>query len=455
MKTLFPSDFNWTAYFTVLIGVNLVFMSSSLWIILALAISVHQVILLFTNLGKVIPVRYLFGCMICLQYLIGPSIQYNFVWIDELLYFKYKMQVTEDVYFAYVIPAVLAFIIGLHIAAKNFSGERIAMQKINEFVRQNPMFPYYLIGIGFLVSLTASSLPEEIAFVLYIIANFKFIGLFMLLLGEKKLKLVPMILVIGSVISSSLGAGMFHDLLIWLMFTGAIFAIKFKFNAVTKLLLVITFIILTVILQQLKFAFRSKLNSGEESGNIGTLTEVYDEENSKGGIFDVNHLAKSVTRINQGFLLTNVMFVVPDQEPFADGSELLLILKSAILPRVLAPDKLTGGNKDLIYKYAHVRLRQGTSMAIGALGDFYLNYGAFIGCLLMFGLGFLFSYVLNIFQKQSFKYPIIILFTPIVFYYPIRPDCETHVVLGHLIKATFIVFAFLFFFKSKMRVRNI
>ena len=87
-----------------------------------------------------------------------------------------------------------------------------------------------------------------------------------------------------------------------------------------------------------------------------------------------------------------------------------------------------------------MHLREGTSMALSSLGDAYINFGYVGGCIFMFFLGLTYSTVLNSFEKYSHKYSCILLFLPLVFYYPIRPDCELQTILGHLVKAVFLVF---------------
>jgi len=120
--------------------------------------------------------------MACLQYLVGPSFAYS--GLDELMYFKYRMQVPEDVYFAYAIPAVICFILGLHISGRLW-GEKVDEAAVNRFVESNTQLPYIFIGIGFLSSIVSGFFGAELANVFYILSGFKFIGLFMLLLSKQ------------------------------------------------------------------------------------------------------------------------------------------------------------------------------------------------------------------------------------------------------------------------------
>jgi len=74
----------------------------------------------------------------------------------------------------------------------------------------------------------------------------------MLILGSKQLKIGALCLVFGSIIISSLGEAMFHDLLTWLIMLGSILAIKYKPGINLKAIVSFAFVLLAVIIQQLK-----------------------------------------------------------------------------------------------------------------------------------------------------------------------------------------------------------
>jgi len=99
-------------------------------------------------------------------------------------------------------------------------------------------------------------------------------------------------------------------------------------------------------------------------------------------------------------------------------------------------------------------LLKGTSMGLSSMGDAYINFGEIGGAIFMFFYGLLFSEVLNAFYKNSYTYPVLILFTPLVFYYPIRPDCELQTILGHLVKSCFLIFVMIQVWKIKFLARR-
>jgi hypothetical protein len=126
------------------------------------------------------------------------------------------------------------------------------------------------------------------------------------------------------------------------------------------------------------------------------------------------------------------------------------ILEAAFLPRIIAPNKLKAGDRTIFMKYSGLALLPGTSMGLSSMGDAYINFGIIGGCIFMFLLGLLFSEVLNGFYKYSRYYPFLLLFTPLVFYYPIRPDCELQTSLGHLVKSCFLIYMLVLFWKRDL-----
>ena len=437
MKTLFTPNFNWAIFILVALIIRVTFLDLPALAFIAILISLYQFALLFHSIGHFIPVRYLLGSMMCLQFFIGPALAYN--GLEQYAYFMYKMRVPAVEYFSYAIPAVCSFIFGLHLFAGNLDGEAVDEERIKVFVKSNPQLPYIFIILGFSASVLSTFFSSDVGFVFYLLGSFKFIGLFLLILGSKQLKPVPMIIVIGSIISSSLGEGMFHDLLTWIIFTAAIFAIKYKFTFKTKVIGAASFILLALAIQILKGSFRKAL-AGGETGNVETLANVYEEQNSQKGLFNYESIASSNTRINQGWIITNIMITVPNIEPYSNGAELMQLLEAAILPRILAPDKLRAGDPEILRKYSGIRVAPGTSMALSSIGDAYINYGAWGGCIFMFIMGLMYSFILSKYKQYSRDYPVLMLFTTLSFYYPIRPDCELQTIWGHLFKSLFLIF---------------
>lgn len=445
MRTLLGVNINWFAFF-IIASIIYTVSGLSLYSYFAILITVHQLLVLFYSIGYIIPIRYLFGFLMSLQLLFGPALAYS------MSGFQSMMVVSEEKYFGYAIPAILLFIIGLHISSRKLEGEFLDTIMIKRFVFSSKYFPFILIGVGFVSSYVSSLFSADLAFVFYLLGSLKFIGVFSLIIGARKLKIVPLIVVYTSVFASSLAGAMFHDLMIWLIFLGIIFAIKYKPNIIHKTILAIVFIFFAILIQSLKKDYRSATWEGGKETGLETFSNAYEETQSQGSILAYKNLSKQLVRINQGYIVTNIMKTVPAIVPYSEGEELKMILTAAILPRFLAPNKLTAGNQEIFKKYSGIPLRKGTSMALSSIGDGYVNYGVLGGCIFMFILGLMYSEVLKLFHKYSKNFPILLLFTPLVFYYPIRPDCELQTILGHLVKSCFLIFVIFLVWKKEFKL---
>lgn len=437
-KSLFNVKFNWPMYLLIGIIIRLIFIGISWYSYFAVMITIYQFLLLFNAIGHVIPVRYLLGSFMCLQFFVGATLAYN--GLDQYQYQLYVMRIPEEEYFSYVIPAVLMFIAGLHLNAGSLKGEQVDEKGITYFVQKNPRLPYFFIGIGFVSSIVASFFSSELAFVFYLFGGFKFIGLFLLVLGSKDLKPLPMVVVIGSIVSSSLGAGMFHDLLTWIVFTASVYGIKYKFGQNIKIAGATAFIVLVALIQVMKGVYREALRGGSEQGGLETFAKLaLDQNEGNEGLFGFRRLAENNVRINQGFIISNIMITVPNRVPFQNGAQMYEVFEAAILPRIIAPNKLKAGDRSTFTKYSGIPIRQGTSMSLSSVGDAYINFGLIGGCFFMFFLGLMYNITLQMFGKYSVRYPILILFTALSFYYPIRPDSALQTILGHLFKSIMLI----------------
>jgi hypothetical protein len=444
---MYSGRVNIQIYFLFIIFLKLILIDISWYSFAAIGIFLYQFILLFNTLGEAIPIRYISSVMMCIQMLLGPALAYN--GLDQFQTGTYKMQIPEAEYFSYAIPAVLCFIGGLQIFAKHLPGEIPNVKKITAFVDQNRIIPFVFIVVGFVASLLTKLFSSELRFVMVLIGSFKYVGLFLIILGNKKLKVLPLLFVYGSIIVSSLAEGMFFDLITWLIFLGAVYSYVYKPSFALKFSAVILFVMLAITIQLLKGDYREATWGKGEQGDVEIFQKTLEEKKEKNGFFNTENLAKSNVRINQGYIVTHIMRTVPTMVPFENGAELKRILEAAFLPRILAPNKLNAGDRAIFTKYTNMPIASGTSMGLSSMGDAYINFGVFGGCIFMFCFGLLFNVVLIKFDDYAVQFPVLILFGCLVFYFPIRPDCELQTILGHLVKSCFLIFVVLSIWKQK------
>ncbi len=388
----------------------------------------------------------------CLQMLLGPALAYN--GLDQYQFGHFKMQVSESNYFFYVLPAVILFVMGLHFKSGNSDGEKVDVTLLQQFMESCRPLPFVFILVGFVSTFLSQWSSSGFTFILYLLGGLKFIGLFLIILTKKRLNYFTTFLVYGSVILSSVATAMFHDLLSWGIFLLAIFCLKYKPSNLVKLILLLFFVFLSIFIQLIKGEYRSVTWKNEKEGDFETLGETVQEQVASQELFSLERLAQSNVRINQGAIVTNIMNFIPEKKPFAEGAQLLEVMEAAFLPRLLSENKLTAGDREFFMKWSGMIIGRGASMGLSSVGDAYINFGILGGIIFMFLYGLLFNQVLLFFQKKSTIFPLLMVFTPLVFYYPIRADGELHTLLGHLIKSCFLIFVIIQIWKPIFAFRR-
>ncbi len=117
-------------------------------------------------------------------------------------------------------------------------------------------------------------------------------------------------------------------------------------------------------------------------------------------IYNYDHLTRVDTRLNQTFLIgAAVLYLDEGGHEFAKG-ETLLQAVTALVPRVIWRDKpVRAGSPELVSTYTGQTFAEGTSVGIGQVMEFYINFGTkgvVIGFLI---LGFLIS----LFDQAAFQ----------------------------------------------------
>ena len=96
------------------------------------------------------------------------------------------------------------------------------------------------------------------------------------------------------------------------------------------------------------------------------------------GPFDVGnpaHLSHVDARLNQNWLVGAAIGYVPALRDYAHG-ETLFMAVIALVPRAIWPDKpVVGGSMGLVEAYTGINFAWGTSVGIGQVLEFYINFG--------------------------------------------------------------------------------
>jgi hypothetical protein len=129
------------------------------------------------------------------------------------------------------------------------------------------------------------------------------------------------------------------------------------------------------------------VNRGEQLYVTVSTSEWFDP-------YDNNQLSEIDNRLNQNYLVGLVVdFLASRPADYARG-ETLWGAVIALIPRALWADKpVAAGSGDLVTRYTGVEFAEGTSVGIGQVMEFYVNWGT-LGVVLGFGvLGLLLSII--------------------------------------------------------------
>jgi hypothetical protein len=411
----------------------------------AVSIFVYWLSSLIIRSNDSLPLKELFLSLYSLQFLFGSALAYN--GMDAYNPDGYTMKINSDDYFIYIIPVFLSFSLGFNYYVKKNS-IRINRVQIDNWLKEHKVAPYYFIGIGFVASFISSVIPESLSFVAYLFESFKFIGLFILLISYQRVKPLLMALIYGLILISSFQGGMFHDLLTWTIILALILSLRYKPNLGLKITGLVFFGIFAIFIQSIKSGLREQTWFGNKQVSFELIQNINSNNERVGGILNIKNLGPQLIRINQGWVLASTMDNVPKFVNYTYGLLTIEYLYSALVPRIFDPDKLNAGSQEVFNRYSGHYIDVGTSIALGLFTDAYIEFGQFGAIIYVFIFGLMYGYILNQFNFNSKKFPILILFATLAFIYPMRPDSETQTALGHLFK-TIMLLWFIFRFFNK------
>ena len=389
-----------------------------------------------SQLGKSLPILELMLFIAAAQWIIGPLIEYN----APSLHFKYYMYVDQQRYMSYVVPAFTVF------AGTVLTRMRAVRQTYFSIERLQQFKDYGLIifGIGVAFDLVASSLPGGLAFFAAIVANFKFVGAIILFFSDdpRLKKLFYGVLIF--LFLRALQAAMFHDLVLWSVFFYMFWALKYKPSLkLISLTLVIGALSLTT-LQTIKMAYRLQVWNNFSGNKLELFVGlVADAVFTNGTNTDELTGELNNVRLNQGWIISAIMDEIPRRTDFLEGETITEAISASLLPRFLNPDKKKAGGQDNFRTFTGLRLGDGTSMGISIIGEAYGNYREFGGILFMGIWGLFLALFWQLLYKNVQQNLVVLAFLPLIFLQVVKAETELVVVLNHLIKASVVVFGFI------------
>jgi hypothetical protein len=364
-----------------------------------------------------------------LNYLFSPAITYQF---DQAM-LAYPMKINAIEYYSIAIPGFFSLYSGMYILKTRIFVPRIDLLK--EDAKNNKSLLFYFVFIGLIFKFIGPFFPGEFAFLIYLISSIRFVGAFALFTidSKKYWKFVAMLLFI-ELYFAGIG-GMYHDAVMWVLFFALYFVYTTKPPLSLRLIGLCVIIVLVLFIQGLKGVYRSKVNDTGES-NIGLVLETSIEVSDDIGSDD--NLLSSLNRGNQAWIFASTKERMDRIGDYQGLNILGIYLESALLPRIIAPDKIMSGDKKIFNEFSGHLINQGTSMGLGVFADGYIAYGFWGVMFFSLGLGFVFNLTFKVVESWANVSEFYVLMVLPLLNYAVRPDCELQTTLNHLTKGLFL-----------------
>lgn len=400
---------------------------------------------MFYDLGKKIEIRDLIIIFAILQWIIGPMLAYRKMQDDPI----YFMAVSQDVYMRYVVFAVIFYVLGLYFPGvyKEFQYQNL-INNIKENILNLKNLDFLLVIIGFIAKFVQDFLPISVRFFVYLIANLRFIGTFMIFASDRKNKFLIFNIVYVSLFIFALIDAMFFDFILWSIFGAMYVAFVLKPTTFQKILALSAIFLFVVIIQTVKYYYRSEIAQNPSQSRIEIFWRLVQEKVFSGDYLqsDVN-IEGAIVRINQGWIIARIMYWVPTYENYANGQTIVEAIKAALVPRFLNPSKITAGGRTYFTRFTGKLISENTSMGLSVVGEGYANFGMIGGMIFMFFLGLFYNFIISLIIKNSEKHPILFFFFPLIFLHVVKAETDFAVVLNYLTKS--LIFLLMFYWVSR------
>jgi hypothetical protein len=419
---------------------------------ITLFLFVVTVLAVLDKLGKGLVLRemvVLYTIFICL---VAPVIGYqvyNYQNYIAWVFVKF-MQVPENDYFKFTLPAVSAFSVAMCFPIRKnrqIMDEGVLFQElINQGKKQldkSVKKGILIVSLGIVMFFVVDFLPETFRFagLLFFFASFAGI-LYIYYCPAFPSKKILLSLFSLFIIWGTVESGVF-TVIVYMGIT--LFSFLFlgkKFALWKKILVFAACSFILLIVQNVKATYRDVTwKDVEYTGNKTQLfgNIVLEKVKNLNQLFDEKGFFPIYTRANQGFNISLVMKRIPAMQDYDGGSRLLTIAASSFVPRFLWPDKPEAGGKESMM-YFTGKYIAGWSTNVSPLGEAYGSFGVTGGIFYMFLLGLFIRWAyLKVFVISQ-KLPLVIFWIPVLFYQvTYSMETDTLQILNSLLKSGFFL----------------
>lgn len=447
----------WLSYLLAGITASVLYLSGEYYLT-ALGIGLLIFSLLdFTNkIGKTIPILETMLVIACLQWILGPYLDYN----DTYQHYKYYMYVNEEEYMDLVVPSLYFFAVPVYYFSNKINYV-IFLNRL-QYIGLTDKLAVYLIIISFVADVTGRFVPSFLGFIFYLLSAVKFIGVIFLFYANSKIKWLTLIIMFSVQLLVSVAAGMFHSLLLWIVLMFIFIALNYKLSYIQKLLILLVGFWFSFILQTVKIEYRKITWQEGFAGNklqifidaFVNKSKTFFVPNTQGVQYldEESEATAASYRLNQGWIISRIMFNIPDNTAFQNGATIRDAILTSLYLSAFAENKVVGGGKETYLKLSGFELTSSTSMGVGIIGEAYGNFGVVGSYWFMLIWGFILGLYLFLLFKKSNDYYTLPLWIPVLFLQVVKAETDFYTVFNHLFKSTILVLAVLYFIRKKYRL---
>lgn len=383
------------------------------------------------------------------QCLLMPIIVYHIYNFDVVVIaLKYDMGVTAEVYYSFMLPAVIAFILGVKLPDLFQRSASIkytkAIAESKKYLTGRGNIGILLIIIGFVSGIMQVFIPGELRYVAYLFSKLLYVGAMYTYFSNVKNRTLYLAGAGIAILTQSLSQGMFGELVYTLLLGVMLLLLGKGIKTSHKFGIAAFGFVFIMVLQSVKTDYRNVAWKGDGSQNNTEtfFSLILDRINSPERFFDWSLMFPTVNRFNQGMIVGKVLDHVPSRAPFAEGETIFTSLAASFVPRLLWPDKpMSGGHANMERFTGFIIV--GYSMNVSPMGEAYGNYGVDGGIVFMFFYGLFFSVVLILLLNQIKRRPTLVLWFPVLFLNSIQMETDILMCVNSLIKnLIFIAFCY-------------
>jgi hypothetical protein len=364
-----------------------------------------------------------------INYLLSPAITYHL----GSMQIANPMKISAESYFLLAIPGFLLFMLGMFSISTKIFQPNFNKIRNASLINERFLFQMTLFGIGCKVASNVFS--TDLAFFMYLLSLLRFVGVFSLYSSNSTKYKYLMVFVLIFELYNGFKNAMFHDAIMWLIFFGLFYLYVNKPNFIFKLGGSVILIVVVLLIQSFKGEYRDRVWRGGESADIETISDVGLGKANKEQLIGEDNLLGTLNRGNQAWIFASTVDNLDRTLDFQGMNNVNLYIESALLPRFLAPNKITSGNRLIFNRFSGHYIGEGTAMGLGVFADGYIAYGQWGVYFFTFILGLIFSLTFKLVEGWSKISPFYILLILPMLNYAVRPDCELQTIINHLAKS--------------------